>query len=104
MPESKYPRSWRRLRPIAYALKVKQDGELCKRCHKHPVKEGQSISDPASQCKRLDVDHIDNDKQNNPETGENWQLLCHPCNIALGLFLDNPETCRAAAEYLEDWA
>ena len=38
------------------------------------------------------------------EPPEPRALLCHPCNIALGLFLDNPEVCRAAAEYLEDWA
>jgi hypothetical protein len=27
------------------------------------------------------VDHIDNDKANNPEDGTNWQLLCDSCNI-----------------------
>lgn len=31
-------------------------------------------------------------------------LLCHHCNFALGLLNDNPETCRAAAEYLEAWS
>jgi len=27
-------------------------------------------------------------------------LLCHNCNAALGLFMDNPSICEAAAEYL----
>lgn len=28
-------------------------------------------------------------------------LLCSPCNLALGLFRDNPALLRRAAEYLE---
>lgn len=30
-------------------------------------------------------------------------VLCVGCNTALGSFLDSPELCRAAAEYLESW-
>ena len=30
-------------------------------------------------------------------------LLCGPCNHAIGLLKENPNTCRAAAEYLEAW-
>ena len=30
-------------------------------------------------------------------------LLCNGCNRGLGFFLDNPDTCRAAADYLEAW-
>ena len=31
-------------------------------------------------------------------------VLCNGCNTAIGLLKENPETCRAAAEYLEAWA
>jgi Recombination endonuclease VII len=31
-------------------------------------------------------------------------VLCDGCNTAIGLLRENPETCRAAAEYLEAWA
>lgn len=30
--------------------------------------------------------------------------LCSACNSLLGFAKDSPETCRAAAEYLEAWA
>ena len=30
-------------------------------------------------------------------------LLCGNCNAAIGFLSDNPETCRAAADYLEKW-
>lgn len=75
-----YPSSWRRLYVAAYRHCRDTDGELCARCHKRPVKKGQSISDPLSQCPSLEVDHIDSDKSHNPIDGSNWQLLCHRCN------------------------
>ena len=31
-------------------------------------------------------------------------ILCNGCNTAIGLLKESPETCRAAAEYLEAWA
>lgn len=31
-------------------------------------------------------------------------ILCNGCNAAIGLLRESPETCRAAAEYLEAWA
>jgi hypothetical protein len=34
-------------------------------------------------------------------TGNPRALLCHNCNRGLGLFQDNPETLRAAADYLD---
>lgn len=30
-------------------------------------------------------------------------LLCGPCNTALGMLGDSPETCEAAAQYLRHW-
>jgi Recombination endonuclease VII len=30
-------------------------------------------------------------------------ILCNGCNTAIGLLKENPEVCRAAAEYLEAW-
>lgn len=34
-------------------------------------------------------------------TGKDRELLCNPCNMALGQFDDCPATLRRAAEYLE---
>lgn len=40
---------------------------------------------------------IDHDHNTNEVRG----LLCHGCNAAIGLMVDNPARLRAAAEYLE---
>lgn len=34
------------------------------------------------------------------KTGQQRKILCHSCNVALGLFQDNPETLKRAVEYL----
>lgn len=31
-------------------------------------------------------------------------LLCHSCNVAIGMFKDSPERCEAASAYLRKWA
>ena len=46
----------------------------------------------SSQTLCLDHDH---------ETGKLRQLLCQDCNRGLGMFSENPERLRAAADYLE---
>ena len=42
---------------------------------------------------RLVVDH-------DHTTGKVRGLLCHPCNVSLGLMNDNPELLERAAQYL----
>jgi hypothetical protein len=44
---------------------------------------------------RLHIDHCH-------KTGFVRKLLCHRCNIALGLFQDDPSVVYSAAKYLED--
>lgn len=65
-------------------MKEKQDSE-CAICY---TKEEDSP-------KGLVVDHCH-------ETGKVRRLLCGQCNTGLGMFKDNPQLLRTAAEYLED--
>lgn len=46
------------------------------------------------QSRNLAVDHCH-------ATGRVRRLLCSPCNQALGLFYDNPDVMRRAADYVE---
>lgn len=46
---------------------------------------------------KIKTAHIDHDHV----TGRVRGLLCHPCNVAIGLMKDNPDTLRQAAKYLE---
>lgn len=47
-----------------------RDGQKCKGCGK-PLSELKS---------RVNIDHIDNNSDNNPDDGSNYQLLCSSCN------------------------
>lgn len=48
----------------------------------------------------LDDPHIDHIEEPFKLRG----VLCHNCNVSLGLMKDNPEFLRAAADYLEKYA
>jgi hypothetical protein len=48
-----------------------------------------------SKSRAMDLDH-------DHETGKVRGILCHSCNIAIGLLSDNPNTIYAAAVYLRD--
>lgn len=39
----------------------------------------------------------------NHMTGQVRELLCHECNMALGLLRESPEKCEAMARYLVKW-
>lgn len=58
-----------------------QDGN-CAICDRHPTSVGQLV---------VDHDH---------STDKVRGLLCQRCNLALGLFLDNPDAVKAAHDYL----
>jgi hypothetical protein len=47
---------------------------------------------PGKRAMHLDHDHI---------THKIRGLICHGCNIALGMIKDDPETARAMADYIE---
>ena len=55
---------------------------------------GCAICTASPRLRRMTVDHCH-------RTGEVRGILCHPCNSALGLFEDNPDRLREAAEYLD---
>lgn len=66
-----------------YRLRVDAQQGRCAVCGDEPENGG-----------RLHVDH-------NHESGAVRDLLCRPCNQALGLANDDPQRLRAMADYLE---
>lgn len=64
-----------------YQALLKDQVGLCRLCHT-----------PFGARIHIDHDHV---------TGRVRGLLCHPCNVGLGHFKDNPNLLRAAASYLE---
>jgi len=63
-------------RALAYKFCVERDGERCVDCGRVPA---TIIRDPEKEAKRLIVDHVDRNPENNAPT--NWQLRCDRCNI-----------------------
>ena len=70
-----------------YQLLKRQNG-VCAICEK-PEKTMHK-----DKLKELAIDH-------NHETNKVRGLLCHYCNVAIGLLQDNPKLLRKAADYLE---
>jgi hypothetical protein len=66
---------------------AEQDGR-CAICRTEETVRGST-----GRVRRLAIDH-------DHESGEVRGLLCHACNVALGLFDDDPELLEAAAGYL----
>ena len=77
------------------------DAELAKRKKDQDYKcylcgsEGFNIG-KNNHTENLAVDH-------DHKTGKVRKLLCHNCNRALGLFKDNAEVLRKAAQYVEEF-
>jgi len=93
-----YPTSGRdwKLRKLGWTLetfeiaKAKQE-ERCAICKQLPDHDGPIGN------RTLCADHA----HTNPPKPR--ALLCGDCNRALGLLMDNPELCEAAADYLRAW-
>jgi hypothetical protein len=69
-----------------YEAMLKAQGGVCAVCG----------GPPSGKYKRLHVDH-------DHLTDEIRALLCHHCNIALGLAEDDPRLLRLMADYLESF-
>ena len=71
--------------PEEYDKKFAEQKGLCAICLR-----------PATGKKRLCNDH-------DHETEENRDLLCWPCNLALGCFKDDPDRIQRAVQYIRRW-
>jgi hypothetical protein len=73
------------INPQQYQLQLQHQGNMCEIC---------GSADPRANRKRFHVDH-------DHESLINRGLLCHHCNVALGMLLESPSLFRKAALYLE---
>jgi hypothetical protein len=112
--QKEYNRRWRERNPSKareYARKHRQNNpEAWKTYHlksKYGITAEQREEMIAAQdhkcgiCKcELDDPHVDHIEEPFKLRG----ILCHNCNVTLGLMKDSPELLRAAADYLEKYA
>ena len=70
----------------AYESMFKGQGEVCAACGSN------DWSHSRGKCPVVDHDH---------NTGDVRGILCHRCNVAIGLLRDDPRVARLLAEYLE---
>lgn len=84
------------LTPEEFEAMVAEQQGLCAICQKPPVgkRRQQDDFDGEPELRPLDIDH-------DPKTGRVRGLLCNPCNQAIGLLRDDPESMRRAAVYVE---
>ena len=78
--------------PQQYDRILEEQGGVCAVC-KQPETRCSSRS-KTGQIDRLAVDH-------DHATGDARALLCHRCNVSLGMMDEDPEYIRALAEYAE---
>lgn len=71
-----------------YKAKIVAQNGVCAICYK------PETAARGGKIKMMSVDH-------DHATGEVRDLLCHACNVVLGLAKDDPEILRKAADYLE---
>lgn len=102
---SKKGNEWQKNNPVQ-AARQKRNHHLLKRFGITKAEEDRLLAEQGGVCaictgsisdKRGYGPHIDHDH----ETGEVRGILCIRCNNGLGLFKDNIELLRAAADYLE---
>lgn len=69
-----------------YEALLGEQAGVCAICHRPPSGENH-----VNRYLHVDHDHV---------TGKIRGLLCHPCNVAIGLLGDDPERIQSAASYV----